>query len=101
MRFPHEFAGGLEAPDGSAWEIDGDLYPTNPRHLIDDADTTMVQLWAWSRKGVLPHGGGPGDYPLVMLDALGFLDAASEAIDAEREDIRRSMGGAGSRRSVH
>lgn len=70
----------MQAPDGSAWEVLGDLYPINPRFLLSEDDFDMLRLWQMFQSsfgaGYLPESGGVMDQPAIMLDALLIMNGA-------------------------
>ena len=80
---PGDFRCGADAPDGSAWEIDGTVYATNPSHGLTEADWAMVRLWQFSRgsgvgSGMLPDGDGPLHEAVLNLDAFDVMTAAEQ-----------------------
>lgn len=68
-------------PDaGPGWEIDGHLYPTNPRHLVTRGTWDYVALWQQCRSGMggyaaWPDGGGVLNQAALTLEAFETLDA--------------------------
>ncbi len=70
----------MQAPDGSQWEVLGDLYSINPRFLLSEDDYDMLRLWQMFQSsfgaGHLPEGGGVMDQPALMLDAYAAMSAA-------------------------
>lgn len=80
-RRPQAFAGGARAPDGSAWEVLGERYATNPRLALSANDLAMLRLWSMARGsglggGTLPDPGGVHDQAAIMLEAFAIMNAA-------------------------
>ena len=78
---PDHFSGGARAPDGSHWELFGEVYETNPRLQLDDGASHMVRLWRYFQGvdmgiGHLPDAGGLLDQAAIMLEAFGVMSAA-------------------------
>lgn len=92
---PADFEGDAEAPDGSAWELFGELYPTNPRLLLTDADFQMLRFWRLYQGGGyggghLPDDGGVMDQAAIMLDAFDVMTVAARALREEHGRRSRS-----------
>jgi hypothetical protein len=74
-----EFAGGLYPEDGGpGWEIEGDLYETNPKYQVPPYAATMLTLFQACTDGdgnytVLPEAGGVMDQAAIMFDALNYM----------------------------
>lgn len=81
---PAEYDFGAEAPDGSAWEIFGEEYKTNPKLLLNEEDFAMTSVWILYRQGHLPDEGGVLQQPAVMIDALQTMEAAAATIWKQR-----------------
>lgn len=85
---PAWFLGGAAAPDGSAWELFGEEYRTNPRLLVGEEESAMLRVWGlfqgggFGGVGHLPEAGGSCDQALLNLEALAIMNAAK----AEFED---------------
>lgn len=81
---PEAYRGGATAPDGSAWELFGERYPTNPRLGLDDNAFEMVRLWRLYQGGMapgwLPDPGGVLDQAAILLDAFAVMSAAEAAL---------------------
>jgi hypothetical protein len=65
-----DFSGDKYAPDGSNWQLDNQIYETNPRLLLSDNDFEMVNLWQMFKEGHLPDSGGMMDQAAIMIDAF-------------------------------
>jgi len=69
---------------GPGWRIGEDLYPTNPKLILTEADWAMVSIWGMWRaaEGVahLPDAGGAGDEATTMIDAMTVMDAAAAEV---------------------
>lgn len=88
-RRPEAYRGGAQSPDGSAWEIDGRRYETNPRLLLSANELEMVRLWRLYQGGFgpghLPDPGGSLDQAAIMIDAFAIMSAE----DARLAKLRR------------
>lgn len=78
---PGDFGDFDTAPDGSEWELFGEVYATNPRKLLDAGSHDMLRLWrmfqgGMAGVGVLPDDGGSGRQAAIMLDAFSVMSAA-------------------------
>lgn len=73
-------------PDGGpGWQIGDDLYPTNPRHLIDDELRDVVRLWDLYRSGMggaghLPDTGGTAEQACWLLEAFAIMDGMAHEL---------------------
>lgn len=90
---PQAYDCGELPPDGGpGWIIDGEVYPTNPKHQVPDELWDMVRIWRACRPrpgricgmaaGIiptathLPEAGGVMDQAAIMMDALDVMDRA-------------------------
>lgn len=88
--------GGARAVDGSAWDVDGEVYPINPRLLVQPGTWETVRLWDCARGGAgLPEAGGAGEQAAVMLDAFEVLEEAEQAVRAAARAADAAPGTAG------
>lgn len=94
---PADFEGGAEAPDGSAWELFGERFETNPKHLLGEGDFEMLRFWRLYQVGHLPEDGGVMRQAAVMLEAFDVMTAAER--DLRDEQVARSRARARARRS--
>jgi hypothetical protein len=81
---PAEYDFGAEPPDGSAWELFGERYETNPKLLLGDSERAMLSIWSLYRQGHLPEAGGIMCQAAVMVEALQAMDAAAAKITERR-----------------
>ncbi len=82
---PGHFAFGRAAPDGSAWELFGEVYPENPRFALGEGDFEMLRLWRLYQAGTaLPERGGVMDQAAAMLDAFAIMSAAEAQLPKVR-----------------
>lgn len=84
---PRDFAGGSAAPDGGpGWLVFGELYPTNPRLLLDDEATEMLRLFRlYGREmgPLMPEAGGVMDQSAAMLDAFSLMRGAELELEGD------------------
>lgn len=71
------------------WELFGEGYRVNPRHLVTDDDLDMIRLWRLFQQGHLPDTGGVMDQPAAMIDGFGIMAAAEADLARELEEVRR------------
>lgn len=78
---PGAFDGGLTPEDGGdGWELFGEIYQTNPKFRLTEAEWLMVDLWQLYRgggfgAGYLPSPGAAMAQPLIMIEAFKVMDA--------------------------
>ena len=94
---PRDFVfGAAFTPESPAphdvWELYGEAYRVNPRHLIGDNDHEMVALWRLFQAGHLPDAGGTLDQAAAMIDAFALMSAAERDLAKELE-VSREEGG--------
>lgn len=75
--------------DGPGWDVDGVVYPKNPRLYVPPGYDEMTTLWALYRgggfaPGPLPDAGGSLQQACIMLDAFAVMTAASAEFQPER-----------------
>lgn len=83
-----DFDGGAEAPDGSAWELLGEEYKTNPKFLLCEGDFAMLRLWRLYQGGHLPDDGGVMAQAAIMLDAFDEMTVVERELRDEQERRR-------------
>ncbi|MDP6622799.1 MAG: hypothetical protein QF754_11095 [Alphaproteobacteria bacterium] len=94
---PRDFDFGLEhTPEEPAqhevWELFGEGYRVNPRHLVTDDAFEMVSLWRLFQQGHLPDEGGVMDQAAAMIDAFGIMTGAEGELTKDLEEARRGTG---------
>ena len=91
---PRDFDYGIEytsehpAPH-DVWELFGEGYRVNPRHLVIEDDFEMVRVWRLFQQGHLPDVGGVMDQAAAMIDAFEIMAAAEAEFARELDDARR------------
>lgn len=83
---PADFEGDAEAPDGSAWELFGEEYKTNPKYRLGEGDFEMLRFWRLYQGGHLPERGGVMNQAAVMLEAFDVMTGAAREL---REQVAR------------
>src|SRR5690606_493137 len=88
---PSHFEGGADPADGGpGWELLGELYPINPRHLLDEltVEAPRISCSCRSPTGGLSHLPEPGG----LLDQSSWLMDAFAAMDAAAAELKKDTG---------